>query len=202
MPYLCASDYQYYLELSNPIKYFYTVDFIGQLDRFEAVHVGLIQNALANAWSLAYPASYNPTPFLSNKFELRIGSLGTQVTRVAYVMSLNGRRVPSYLYSPPSNASLESQLRQLGSDLRIYSARENSIGKALLSSLYVQSYPLSPTVRPRLEAGLRAAIFKTLNLTASLNANVVLNLLYYEPYYGLQTNQKVSRVYYAVKFTH
>lgn len=136
---------------------------------------------------------------IANRFETRIGSLGTLVTRVFYLASQNGKPLLSYLNSAPSNSTIENQLRLLGSDLRIYQ-RGFSIGKALLSSLYVLQYPLSPFIRAKLENDLKQTIAQKLNLTSASNAigNIAIDILYHELYYGQQTNKKVSRVYYSV----
>lgn len=134
---------------------------------------------------------------ISNRFESRIGSLGTLVTRVAYVIAINSRQILSYLYQAPSNASIEQQLRALGTDLRIYTD-SFSIGKALASSLYVQAYPLTPLARAILENNLKSYLLQQFDLSVNVAINATVSALYYELYLGQQSMQNVSRVYYTV----
>lgn len=53
LPLLCSCGYQYYSP-KQPTTYFYTLDFIGQIDRSEVVLVNLIERALDSAWSNQY----------------------------------------------------------------------------------------------------------------------------------------------------
>lgn len=104
------------------------------------------------------------------------------------------------MYQAPSNSSIEYQLGLLGSDLRIY--RDSfSIGKALLSSLYVLQYPLSPLNRSILETNIKTVNIQRLGLINGQNINITTNILYYDIYYGQQSNRNASRVYYTVNFT-
>lgn len=136
---------------------------------------------------------------ISNRFEPRIGSLGTPVTRVAYIITINRQQILSYLYQAPSNSTIEAQLRLLGSDLRIY-PDSFSIGKALASSLYLLAYPLNPLNRSTLETSLRRYHLQRLDLPGgtAANVNATASILFHELYWGQQSNQNVSRVYYTV----
>lgn len=134
---------------------------------------------------------------MSNQFEARIGSLGTAVTRVAYIIAINSQQVLSYLYQAPSNTSIETQLRALASDLRVYTDAF-SIRKAVASSLYVQAYPLTPLSRSTMEASLRNVNLQRLDLPTAFDINATVNVLFYELYLGQQSGQNVSRVYYTV----
>lgn len=53
IPLLCSCGYEYYAA-NQPTTYFYTVDFIGEIDRSENYHVNLIRNGLNNAWANQY----------------------------------------------------------------------------------------------------------------------------------------------------
>ena len=133
---------------------------------------------------------------MSNKFEKRIGSLGTATSRIFYILSVNGQQVLSYYDPGPDNSSIEYELRTLGSDLRIYPYGD-SIAKSLLSSIYVQQYPLNPSLRPILEEEISQGIH-LLPISNQMHANETVRVLYYELYYGQSTQTYVSRVYYAV----
>lgn len=136
---------------------------------------------------------------ITNKHESRIGSIGTLITRVSYLISMDGQLALSYFYSPPPDQIIENEFRQLGSDMRVY-PEKNSISKSLLSSLYVQMYPLSPSYRVSLETRIANAI-QSLSLLPGLSSNTnqvkSVNILYYELYMGQLTGNDVSRVYYS-----
>ena len=136
-------------------------------------------------------------PFISNKFEKRIGSLGTATTRIYYVLSLNGQQLFSYYDSSPDNVTIELKFRQLGSDLRVYPYGD-SIAKSLLSSIYVAAYPLNPSLRPILEKKINDYIQLSTSIGNQNHANNTVKVLYYELYYGQNSMNHVSRVYYAV----
>lgn len=53
VPLLCSCGYEYYYP-NQPTTYFYTIDFIGTVQRSETYHVNLIEAALNNAWSNQY----------------------------------------------------------------------------------------------------------------------------------------------------
>ena len=129
---------------------------------------------------------------LSNIFQPRIGSLATPTTRIFYILSVNGQQALSYYDPAPANASIESEFYQLGSDLRVYPY--NSIAKAVLSSLYIQMYPFTPSNRGTLENQIMLA----LQILSVVNLNQQVNVLYDELYYGQSTQKYVSRVYYSV----
>lgn len=120
------------------------------------------------------------------------------MTRIAYIITINNQQILSYLYQAPTNSSIETQIRLLGSDLRIY-PDAFSIGKAMASTLYVQAYPLSPFNRSTLETSLKRFHLQRLDLPGTPEINATANVLFYELYLGQQSNQNVSRVYYTVR---
>lgn len=130
------------------------------------------------------------------KYEQRVGSLGTFITRVPYIIFINGQLAERYYYSPPSIDYIQNEILKLKSDMPIYPL-DDTISKRLLSSLYVSLYPLNPPIRPQLEDKIKTGL-NLLNLTESY-ANKIVKVLNYELCNGLISNQNISRVYYAVR---
>jgi hypothetical protein len=139
-------------------------------------------------------------PILSNKFEKRIGALGTATTRIFYILFVNGQQALSYFDPPPGNSSIEYEFFLQGSDLRIYKS-DPSIAKSLLASIYVKIYPLNPPLRQILSDKISQGIQLLTYLVFSnqIHANESVNVLYYELYYGQSEKSFVSRVYYSVR---
>jgi hypothetical protein len=197
VPSLCPCDYKFYSVRSDasaplPLKYFYTLDLIGFIDNTETQHVTTVYASLANAWLKKFPTSANLQ--LSSKFEQRIGSLGTLVTRVYYVISVDGQQL-SYLYQAPAIDLIESEIRLFMSDMRVY-PEKSSIAKAQLQSVYVGAYPLSPENRVLLESNIKLGIDR-LNLMTNNYLGKTVNVLYAE-LYNTPRKLNVSRVYYSV----
>lgn len=201
-PGLCSNDLQYYPVKGNKAtKNFYSLDVLGHVNANELFHRRLIEAGLLNAWSLennnvGYTNVSMPT--LSNQFETRFGSFGSQFTRIYYVISIDGKQAINGYLTSPSNQAIMGELRKLGSDMSIV-YEPNSVAKSLLSSLFVLKYPLNPNDRLIMQANLNVAIQQSgmlNNQVFNFNSSV---LIYYAEFYNTQTyNNKASRVYYAV----
>ncbi len=197
IPLLCPCDYKFYSVRSElaalPVKYFYTLDLLGFVDNTETQHVTTIYSSLANSWSKKFPTSANLQ--LSNKFEQRIGVLGALITRVYYLISVDGQQPLSYLYQAPSIDLIENEFKLFMSDMRPY-PEKSSIPKTQLQSVYVGVYPLSPENRVLLESNIKLGIDR-LNLMTNNYLGKTINVLYYE-LYNTPRKSNVSRVYYSV----
>jgi hypothetical protein len=178
-----------------PLKYFYSLDIIGFVDQTESYHVTTVYTGLANAWAKQYSTSTGL--LLSYKFEPRVGALGTLLTRIYYVISIDSQQSSSYLYPPPAAYMIENEFRLFMSDMKVY-PEQSSVAKAQLQSAYVGTYPLTPESRLVLENNIKAGIDR-LNLMTNNYLVKTVNVLYYE-LYNTPRKLNVSRVYFSVSY--
>ena len=216
---LCTANYEYYFYIDmKPTKYFYSLELIGEVDSEENQFRVWTQTAILNAWSKNYTGmtlfeikcraifcfciisafifkefSDISMPMLSNKFQSRIGSLGTATTRIFYILYVDGQQALSNYIPAPANNNIELEFNILGSDIRVYQYGD-SIAKSLLSSLYIQMHPLKASIRDTLEKQIKLG----LHISPQNSGNHQINVLYYELYYGQNKQAYVSRVYYSV----
>lgn len=184
----CKTFYYPCSKYQNPTRDFYSLELIGNVNSDEPQFASWIHEALINSWKKEYPEfkQIHITNF-NIKQDLRIGSLGTQTTRIFYTIALDSKVFPKYEFPSPTNDRIEEEFVKLGSDLRIY-PEKNSIPKNALASLYTQAYPLNPNIRIEIE-----------NKIASYYNNSSSLILFWELYSG-EFRQDLVRLYYTVNF--
>lgn len=185
----CKTFYYSCSKYQNPTRDFYSLELIGNVNFDEPKFASWVQEALGNSWKKEYP-EFNKIDIanFNKKQDLRIGSLGTQTTRIFYTVSLDSKIYPKYEFSSPTNDRIEEEFVKLGSDLRIY-PEKNSISKNALASLYTRAFPLNPNIRLQIEN-------KIANYYNISNSSLI---LFWELYSG-EFRQDLVRLYYTVNF--
>ena len=197
---LCNCGYQYYNYLGGqlrPLKHFYTLDLVGNVIDKEPVHRSLLQTSIFKAWSKFYPVFNNTLsmPILTNKFQTRLTLIGSQITRVFYIIYVNNQLASNLLQSQPNYQSIQNEFLNANSDLKVYGYND-SLCKQLLSSLFVKTYPLKPVYRNILQSNINTALQGSIYNPTNANAYVV--IVNFELYQSQGFNFNVSRVYYYV----
>lgn len=138
-------------------------------------------------------------PMLSSEFQLRVGSYGTLTSRIFYTLTINEQSAQSFFHLAPQREQIETELRKLGSDLRVY-PMQDSVAKATLSSLYFNAYPIDSMQREILEQKVLMALSSLdyLTIPKLVSGDKQVDIVYNELYSGQASKRNVSRLFYAV----
>lgn len=185
----CSTFYYSCSLYKNPTRDFYTLELIGNVNPNEPKYINWIKEALQNSWKKEYSNFNIAIEKFNAKQDLRIGSLGTETTKIYYTVTLNSKTYSKYEFPSPSSERIEQELKNLGSDLRIY-PEPNSISKKALASIYARVYPLNPGLRLEIEKKIKKYYKHS-------NSDNPTNILFWELYSG-DFRQDLTRLYYTV----